>query len=91
MVLLCLQVNPLGPILFESPRPLTSSLSPQSSDMTEAGIRLFTQSPPRPEESRQAVCEVPIYNTTLPSGKPVYSILLWSIFKEKSIIEGHSF
>ncbi|XP_067945844.1 cell adhesion molecule DSCAM-like [Watersipora subatra] len=61
------KINPLKPALCESPQRLSTSTSAQSSIATEPGIRMFTQSPPHPEESRQAVCEVPIYPPTLRS------------------------
>lgn len=60
------RMNPPPPYgLYETPTTLTSSSArptPESSDVTEPGIRQFTQSPPLPEETRQAVCEVPIYD-----------------------------
>ncbi|XP_064651143.1 cell adhesion molecule DSCAM-like isoform X4 [Lineus longissimus] len=45
----------------ESPQPTDSSES------TEPGIRLFTQSPPKPDEKRQAACEVPLYEKRRPT------------------------
>ncbi|XP_046582612.1 Down syndrome cell adhesion molecule homolog [Haliotis rubra] len=52
--------NPPPPILYETP-PDDSSQPTDSSVATEPGIRMFTQSPPKPNEQREASCEVPAY------------------------------
>ncbi|XP_055958792.1 cell adhesion molecule DSCAM [Patella vulgata] len=52
--------NPPPPILFESQND-DSSQPTDSSIATEPGIREFTQSPPKPNEQREASCEVPSY------------------------------
>ncbi|KAK3107290.1 hypothetical protein FSP39_011199 [Pinctada imbricata] len=49
--------NPPPPVLYES-QPDSSSQPTDSSDPTEPGIVQFTQSPPRPNEQREASCEV---------------------------------
>ncbi|XP_013413706.1 Down syndrome cell adhesion molecule homolog, partial [Lingula anatina] len=41
-----------------TPQPTDNS---SDTTVTEPGIRQFTQSPPRPDERRQAACEVPLY------------------------------
>ncbi|CAL1548258.1 unnamed protein product, partial [Lymnaea stagnalis] len=66
--------NPPPPVLYESENdphpdggtegdldPDSSSQPTDSSVTTEPGIRMFTQSPPKPNEQRQASCEVPPY------------------------------
>ncbi|XP_059143240.1 cell adhesion molecule DSCAM-like [Physella acuta] len=66
--------NPPPPVLYESENdphqdggtegdidPDSSSQPTDSSVTTEPGIRMFTQSPPKPNEQRQASCEVPAY------------------------------
>ncbi|ESO90668.1 hypothetical protein LOTGIDRAFT_163888 [Lottia gigantea] len=52
--------NPPPPVLFESQND-DSSQPTDSSIATEPGIREFTQSPPKPNEQREASCEVPSY------------------------------
>ncbi|GFO29921.1 Down syndrome cell adhesion molecule [Plakobranchus ocellatus] len=65
---------PPPPVLYESENdphhdggaegdldPDSSSQPTDSSVTTEPGIRMFTQSPPKPNEQRQASCEVPAY------------------------------
>ena len=49
--------NPPPPVLYES-QPDSSSQPTDSSDPTEPGIVQFTQSPPKPNEQREASCEV---------------------------------
>ncbi|CAG5122899.1 unnamed protein product, partial [Candidula unifasciata] len=66
--------NPAPPVLYESENdphhdggtegdidPDSSSQPTDSSVTTEPGIRMFTQSPPKPNEQRQASYEVPPY------------------------------
>ena len=53
--------NPPPPVLYESPDPQDDSSQPTDSSSTEPGIRMFTQSPPKPNEEREASCEVPQY------------------------------
>ncbi|XP_074653669.1 cell adhesion molecule Dscam1-like [Tubulanus polymorphus] len=54
--------NPPNPLEYEVERAKCSPQPTDSSESTEPGIRLFTQSPPKPDEKRQAACEVPIYD-----------------------------
>lgn len=49
--------NPPPPVVYES-QPESSSQPTDSSVATEPGIVKFTQSPPRPNEQREASCEV---------------------------------
>ncbi|XP_070203454.1 uncharacterized protein [Littorina saxatilis] len=56
--------HPPPPVLYES-QPESSSQPTDSSVATEPGIRQFTQSPPRPNEQREASCEVPPYEREL--------------------------
>ncbi|GAB1598659.1 Down syndrome cell adhesion molecule-like isoform X2, partial [Argonauta hians] len=50
----------IQPIVYET-RPDFSPQPTDSSSTTEPGIREFTQSPPKPDERREASCEVPAY------------------------------
>ena len=59
--------HPPSPVLYES-QPESSSQPTDSSVATEPGIRQFTQSPPRPNEQREASCEVPPYERELGKG-----------------------
>lgn len=52
--------NPPPPVVYESPPE--SSSQPTDSSGTEPGIVQFTQSPPKPNEQREAACELPAYN-----------------------------
>lgn len=56
--------HPPPPVLYES-QPESSSQPTDSSVATEPGIRQFTQSPPKPNEQREASCEVPPYEREL--------------------------
>nr|KAG5693911.1 hypothetical protein BaRGS_014352 [Batillaria attramentaria] len=56
--------HPPPPVLYES-QPESSSQPTDSSVATEPGIREFTQSPPKPNEQREASCEVPPYEREL--------------------------
>lgn len=49
--------NPPPPVVYES-QPESSSQPTDSSVGTEQGIVKFTQSPPKPNEQREASCEV---------------------------------
>lgn len=49
--------NPPPPVVYES-QPESSSQPTDSSVGTEPGIVKFTQSPPKPNEQREASCEV---------------------------------
>ncbi|PVD26143.1 hypothetical protein C0Q70_13812 [Pomacea canaliculata] len=51
--------HPPPPVLYES-QPESSSQPTDSSVATEPGIRQFTQSPPKPNEQREASCEVAV-------------------------------
>ena len=51
-------------VLYER-HPDSSSQPTDSSSATEPGIREFTQSPPKPDERREASCEVPPYEREL--------------------------
>ncbi|OWF38939.1 Down syndrome cell adhesion molecule [Mizuhopecten yessoensis] len=63
--------NPPPPVVYESPQD-SSSGPTDSSVATEPGIVQFTQSPPKPNEQRQAACEVPGYECA--QGKPKRSM-----------------
>lgn len=52
--------NPPPPIVYETEADSLSQPT-DSSTGTEPGICLFTQSPPQPDEQREASCEVPRY------------------------------
>ncbi|XP_052823991.1 cell adhesion molecule DSCAML1-like [Octopus bimaculoides] len=54
------RVQRAQPIVYET-HPDFSSQPTDSSSATEPGIREFTQSPPKPDERREASCEVPPY------------------------------
>ncbi|KAL3886948.1 hypothetical protein ACJMK2_026904 [Sinanodonta woodiana] len=56
--------NPPPPIVYETESDYRSSQPTDSSGTTEPGICHFTQSPPRPDEQREASCEVPAYDGT---------------------------
>ncbi|XP_062570430.1 cell adhesion molecule DSCAM-like isoform X2 [Saccostrea cucullata] len=60
--------NPLPPVVYESP-PDSSSQPTDSSVGTEPGIVKFTQSPPKPNEQREASCEVHYTSDLKPSIK----------------------
>lgn len=53
--------NPPPPIVYETEADSLSQPT-DSSTGTEPGICLFTQSPPQPDEQREASCEVPRYD-----------------------------
>ena len=56
--------NPPPPIVYETEADSLSQPT-DSSTGTEPGICLFTQSPPQPDEQREASCEVPRYESKL--------------------------
>lgn len=54
--------NPPPPVVYETEADSLSQPT-DSSTGTEPGICLFTQSPPQPDEQREASCEVPRYES----------------------------
>lgn len=53
--------NPPPPVVYETEADSLSQ--PTDSSSTEPGICLFTESPPQPNERREASCEVPRYES----------------------------
>ncbi|XP_064598583.1 cell adhesion molecule Dscam1-like [Liolophura sinensis] len=50
-----------SPLPYEALPSSGNSQATDNSGATEPGIRKFTQSPPQPNEQREAACEIPVY------------------------------